>query len=30
VQAHQGAVTVESAIGHGTTFRVELPAVQET
>jgi len=30
VQAHQGAVTVESAVGRGTTFRVELPAVQET
>lgn len=30
VQAHQGAVTVESAVGRGTTFRVELPAVEET
>jgi len=30
VQAHQGAVTVESAVGRGTTFRVELPVVQET
>jgi signal transduction histidine kinase len=25
VQAHQGTVTVESAVGRGTTFRVELP-----
>ena len=30
VQAHQGTVTVESAVGCGTTFRVELPALQET
>lgn len=30
VQTHHGAVTVESAVGRSTTFRVELPAVQET
>jgi signal transduction histidine kinase len=26
VDAHQGSISVESAEGHGTTFRVELPA----
>jgi signal transduction histidine kinase len=26
VQAHQGTVTVDSVVGRGTTFRVELPA----
>ena len=30
VQAHQGTVAVESEVGRGTTFRVELPTVQET
>jgi len=30
VQAHQGTVTVESAVGRGTTFRVELPAAGDT
>lgn len=30
VQAHQGTVTVRSKVGRGTTFRVELPAAQET
>ncbi len=30
VQAHQGAVSVVSEPGQGTTFHVELPAVQET
>jgi len=28
VQAHQGIVTVESEVGRGTTFRVELPAAR--
>ena len=28
VQAHQGIVTVESEVGRGTTFRVELPALR--
>jgi signal transduction histidine kinase len=30
VQAHQGTVAVHSEVGRGTTFRVELPAAQET
>lgn len=30
VQAHQGTVAVHSEMGRGTTFRVELPAAQET
>ncbi len=30
VQAHQGRVFVESAVGKGTTFRVELPAAEDT
>ncbi len=28
IQKHQGHVTVESALGHGTTFRIWLPAAQ--
>jgi signal transduction histidine kinase len=28
VQAHQGTVSVDSTVGHGTTFRVELPAAE--
>jgi two-component system, NtrC family, sensor histidine kinase HydH len=30
VLAHHGAVTAESTVGRGTTFRVELPAAEET
>jgi signal transduction histidine kinase len=30
VQAHHGTVTVTSVLGRGTTFRVELPAAEET
>jgi signal transduction histidine kinase len=30
VQAHQGTVTVESEVGRGTTFRVELPIAPRT
>jgi signal transduction histidine kinase len=29
VQAHHGTVAVESDVGRGTTFRVELPAAGE-
>lgn len=29
VQAHQGSVSVDSIVGQGTTFRVELPAAEE-
>jgi two-component system sensor histidine kinase HydH len=29
VQAHQGTVSVDSELGRGTTFRVELPAARE-
>jgi signal transduction histidine kinase len=28
VQAHQGTISVQSAVGHGTTFVVTLPVVQ--
>ena len=28
VQAHQGTVSVDSAVGRGTTFRVELPVAR--
>ena len=28
VQAHQGTISVRSAVGHGTTFVVTLPVVQ--
>ena len=28
IQAHQGMVSVESTVGQGTTFRVELPAAE--
>jgi len=28
IQAHQGAVSVDSTVGQGTTFRVELPAAE--
>jgi len=30
IQAHGGTITAESAIGVGTTFRISLPACQET
>ncbi len=30
VQAHQGTVSVDSVLGRGTTFRVELPTVEDS
>ena len=30
VQKHQGTITVDSAVGRGTTFHIYLPAVQKT
>ena len=30
IQAHRGAITVESKLGQGTTFHIYLPAVKET
>ncbi|MDQ1555503.1 MAG: hypothetical protein QOI02_505, partial [Actinomycetota bacterium] len=29
IEAHEGQVTVTSAVGYGTTFRVTLPALSE-